>query len=88
MGPEQRSLTSETARHIQAALDQLPPDQRLAVILCDVQGLSYDEAAQAMAVELGTVKSRLSRARAHLRDLLAAKGELPAASQRLQERNP
>ena len=88
MGPEQRSLTSETARHIQAALDQLAPDQRLAVILCDVQGLSYDEAAQAMAVELGTVKSRLSRARAQLRDLLAAKGELPAASQRLQERNP
>jgi RNA polymerase sigma factor (sigma-70 family) len=88
MGPEQRSLTSETARHIQAALDQLPPDQRLAVTLCDVQGLSYDEAAQVMAVELGTVKSRLSRARAQLRDLLAAKGELPAASQRLQERNP
>lgn len=88
IGPEQRSLTSETARHIQAALDQLPPDQRLAVILCDVQGRSYDEAAQAMAVELGTVKSRLSRARAHLRDLLAAAGELPAASQRLQERNP
>jgi RNA polymerase sigma-70 factor, ECF subfamily len=88
MGPEQRSLTSETARHIQAALDQLPPDQRLTVILCDVQGLSYDEAAQTMAVELGTVKSRLSRARSQLRDVLAAKGELPAASQRLKERNP
>jgi RNA polymerase sigma factor (sigma-70 family) len=88
MGPEQRSLTSETARHIQAALDHLPPDQRLAVILCDVQGLSYEEAAQAMAVELGTVKSRLSRARAQLRDSLAAKGELPAASRRLKERHP
>ncbi|HLZ29549.1 MAG TPA: sigma-70 family RNA polymerase sigma factor [Chloroflexota bacterium] len=88
LGPEQRSLTAETARHIQAALDQLPPDQRLTVVLCDVQGLSYDEAAQAMAVELGTVKSRLSRARAQLRELLIAKGELPTASQRLQERNP
>src|SRR6266568_3656580 len=87
-GPEQHSLISETARQIQAALDQLPPDQRLTVTLCDVQGLSYDEAAQAMAVELGTVKSRLSRGRAQLRALLAAKGELPAASQRLQERNP
>jgi RNA polymerase sigma factor (sigma-70 family) len=88
VGPEQRSLTSETAREIQAALDLLPSDQRLTVILCDVQGLSYDEAAQAMAVELGTVKSRLSRGRAHLRDLLLAKGELPAAAQRLQQRNP
>jgi RNA polymerase sigma factor (sigma-70 family) len=87
-GPEQRSLSSETARHIQAALDHLAPDQRLTVILCDVQGLSYEEAALTMSVELGTVKSRLSRARATLREALAAKGELPAGSQRLQERNP
>ncbi len=87
VGPEQRSLTAETARQIQAALDQLPADQRLTVILCDVQGLSYDEVARAMAVELGTVKSRLSRGRAQLRDLLAARGELPASSQRLQQRN-
>jgi RNA polymerase sigma factor (sigma-70 family) len=86
--PEQRSLTAETARHIQAAIDRLPPEQRLTVVLCDVQGLSYDEAAQAMSVELGTVKSRLSRARAALRDLLAEKGELPGGSQRLPQRNP
>src|SRR6202171_319009 len=86
--PEERSLSAETARHIQEAIDRLPPDQRLTVVLCDVQGLSYDEAAQAMSVELGTVKSRLSRGRAQLRDLLAEKGELPGGSQRLQERNP
>jgi RNA polymerase sigma factor (sigma-70 family) len=88
VGPEERSLSAETARTIQAAIDRLPPDQRVTVILCDVQGLSYEEAAVAMAVELGTVKSRLSRARAQLRDLLAQKGELPAASRRLPERNP
>lgn len=88
LGPEQHSLSAETARHIQEAIDHLPHDQRLTVILCDVQGLSYDEAAQVMSIELGTVKSRLSRARAQLRDLLAAKGELPASAQRLQERNP
>jgi RNA polymerase sigma-70 factor (ECF subfamily) len=88
LGPEQRSLGAETARAIQAAIDQLPPEQRLAVVLCDVQGLSYEEAAQAMSVELGTVKSRLSRARAALREALAQKGELPASGQRLRERNP
>lgn len=87
-GPEQHSLTAETARNIQQAIDRLPPEQRLTVILCDVQGLSYDEAAQAMSVELGTVKSRLSRARAQLRVWLTQKGELPTGTARLQERNP
>jgi RNA polymerase sigma-70 factor (ECF subfamily) len=88
LNPEQHSLGAETARAIQAAIDRLPPDQRLTVILCDVQGLSYDEVALTMSVELGTVKSRLSRARAQLRDLLAEKGELPPGSQRLHQRNP
>jgi RNA polymerase sigma factor (sigma-70 family) len=87
-GPEEQTLGSETARHIQEAIDRLPPDQRLTVVLCDVQGLSYDEAAQIMSCELGTVKSRLSRARAQLRMLLIEKGELPARPARLQERNP
>ncbi len=85
--PEQQSLSAETARNIQQAIDRLPPDQRLTVILCDVQGLSYNEAAQIMSVELGTVKSRLSRARSQLRLLLIEKGELPARSTRLQERS-
>jgi RNA polymerase sigma-70 factor (ECF subfamily) len=87
-GPEQQSLSAETARHIQQAIDLLPAEQRLTVVLCDVQGLSYDEAAQIMSIELGTVKSRLSRARAQLRVLLSEKGELPAGSTRLQQRSP
>jgi RNA polymerase sigma factor (sigma-70 family) len=86
--PEQQALGAETARHIQQAIDRLPSEQRLTVVLCDVQGLSYEEAAQAMSCELGTVKSRLSRARAQLRVLLIEKGELPARPARLQERNP
>jgi RNA polymerase sigma-70 factor, ECF subfamily len=87
-GPEQCSMSSETARTIQQAIDRLPTEQRLAVVLCDVQGLSYDEVAAAMSVELGTVKSRLSRARAQLRHMLAEKGELPGGSQRLEQRKP
>jgi RNA polymerase sigma-70 factor (ECF subfamily) len=87
-GPDQRSLTAETGRQIQAALDRLPTEQRLTVVLCDVQGLSYDEVAEAMDVELGTVKSRLSRARAQLRTLLREQGELPSGVQRLTDRNP
>jgi RNA polymerase sigma-70 factor, ECF subfamily len=84
-GPEQSSLGTETARVIQDAIDRLAPDQRMTVVLCDVQGLSYEEVAQVMSVELGTVKSRLSRARALLRDVLTQKGELPASSQRLPQ---
>jgi RNA polymerase sigma-70 factor (ECF subfamily) len=87
-GPEQQSLGAETARAIQRAIDQLTPDQRMTVILCDVQGLSYDDVASIMSVELGTVKSRLSRARAQLRDWLAAQGELPGSGRRLHQRNP
>ena len=82
-GPEVSALSSETAAVIQAALERLPDDQRLVVVLCDVQGLKYEEAAAALEVAVGTVKSRLSRARACLRDELAARGELPSAGRRL-----
>jgi RNA polymerase sigma-70 factor (ECF subfamily) len=89
-GPELRALSAETARQIQAAIDRLPPDQRMTVILSDVQGLSYDEVAHAMEVELGTVKSRLSRARVRLRELLILEknSELGSRAQRLEQRNP
>jgi len=73
---EEHAQRLELARCLQEALAALPADYRLAVILCDVQGLSYDEIAQATGVSLGTVKSRISRARARLRDLLLARGEL------------
>jgi RNA polymerase sigma factor (sigma-70 family) len=87
--PEQRALSAEEARRIQAAIDRLPDEQRLTIVLCDVQGLSYDEAAQAMDVELGTVKSRLSRARARLREfLIERKSELESPIERLEQRNP
>lgn len=68
--PERAALNAETVASLERAIAQLPPEQRLCVLLIDVQGLDYDEAAQAMEVNLGTVKSRLSRARARLRELL------------------
>jgi len=68
--PEQATLSAESASAIEKALSQLPPEQRLCALLVDVQGLDYEEAAQAMSVNLGTLKSRLSRARAQLRELL------------------
>jgi RNA polymerase sigma-70 factor (ECF subfamily) len=85
LGPEPSAMRAETAAVIENALQQLPIDQRTIVSLCDVEGMSYEEAAEITNAELGTVKSRLSRARARLRDLLRARGELPGASERLAE---
>lgn len=70
--PLERLEQEESAAVIQRALDALPADQRLAAILCDVQGLDYKDIAVVMGVPLGTVKSRIARARARLRDLLQA----------------
>ncbi len=67
---------SDLRRFISRAALQLPPDQRITFVLSDIQGLSYEEIAEAMQVSLGTVKSRLSRARAKLRDALLAHEEL------------
>jgi RNA polymerase sigma-70 factor (ECF subfamily) len=55
---------------IQAALDSMPPDFRAAVVLCDIEGLSYEEIAATLGVKLGTVRSRIHRGRAQLRAAL------------------
>lgn len=61
----------EVQRRVHGAIAGLPPDQRLAVVLRDVQGLSYGEIAAVLQVPVGTVRSRLSRAREALRHTLA-----------------
>src|SRR4051812_22267640 len=66
--PVARATQAELGRLLESALGRLPEDQRVTVLLCDVQGYAYEEAAQITGVALGTVKSRLSRARAALRD--------------------
>jgi RNA polymerase sigma factor (sigma-70 family) len=62
------------ARHldsdVQAALEALAPEYRAAVVLCDIEGLSYEEIAATLGVKLGTVRSRIHRGRAQLRDAL------------------
>jgi RNA polymerase sigma factor (sigma-70 family) len=56
---------------VEAALAALPPDFRAAVVLCDIEGLSYDEIADVLDLKLGTVRSRIHRGRAMLRTALA-----------------
>jgi RNA polymerase sigma-70 factor (ECF subfamily) len=56
---------------VQAALQSLAPDYRAAVVLCDIEGFSYEEIAATMGVKLGTVRSRIHRGRAQLRAALA-----------------
>lgn len=56
---------------IQQALDALAPEYRAAVVLCDIEGLSYEEIAVTLGIKLGTVRSRIHRARAQLRTQLA-----------------
>jgi RNA polymerase sigma-70 factor (ECF subfamily) len=68
--PEEELLRQERRRLLLAALRRLSPEFRAAVVLRDVQGLSYDEAAAVAGVPVGTFKSRLHRARAELRELL------------------
>lgn len=82
-GPEDGALNAELRAALERALLQLPEDWRLIVVLSDVHGLSYQEVAMAAGLPLGTVKSRLSRARGRLRDILIATGELVPPSSRL-----
>ncbi|HEX6288014.1 MAG TPA: sigma-70 family RNA polymerase sigma factor [Herpetosiphonaceae bacterium] len=76
--PDERSLRNELAGEIQRSLDTLDSDQRLAIVLSDIQGFSYDEISAVTGWPLGTVKSRLSRGRAQLRNVLRQGELLPA----------
>lgn len=74
--PVAEATRSDLYRHLEAALQHLPPDQRTAVVLCDVYGMDYNEVAAMTASALGTVKSRIHRGRLKLRELLAEHREL------------
>jgi RNA polymerase sigma factor (sigma-70 family) len=69
--PEQVYADTQLDPQIQAALDALPPDFRVAVVLCDIEGLTYEEIAATLGIKLGTVRSRIHRGRVQLREALA-----------------
>lgn len=83
--PEEAAARAELNEAIQNCLADLPEDFRAAVVLVDLQGLDYSEAAQAIGKPLGTIKSRLARARSRLRDCLQGFWELLPAAFRLVE---
>jgi RNA polymerase sigma-70 factor (ECF subfamily) len=82
-GPEELAVRGEESSRVQQALLRLPADQRLAVVMCDLQGFSYEEIGEAMRCSLGTVKSRIARGREKLRMILveeAGTNRAPGAS--------
>ena len=72
--PDAHALRRELSIYLERSLTALPEDQRMVVLMVDVQGLDYHEVAEVMGIALGTVKSRLSRARAKIRQSLADDG--------------
>jgi RNA polymerase sigma-70 factor, ECF subfamily len=68
--PEQAYHDTHLAPDVQEALDALPPDFRVAVVLCDMEGLTYEEIAATLGIKLGTVRSRIHRGRLALRQAL------------------
>jgi len=82
--PEEQVLRSELNNLLQFGIGHLPDDQRLVLVLSDVQGFSYQEIAEIIEQPLGTVKSRLNRARRRLRDFLLEQQELLPSQYRLK----
>ena len=80
IGPAQLLDDRTYDADVQAALDALPPDFRVAVVLCDIEGLTYEEISDLLGIKLGTVRSRIHRGRAQLRDALAHRTPRPPPS--------
>jgi RNA polymerase sigma-70 factor (ECF subfamily) len=85
MSPEEEAEAGELEHAIQHCLDALPVEFRTVVVLADVQGLDYTEVSVAARVPLGTIKSRLARARLRLRECLQGFRELLPSAFRLEE---
>lgn len=86
-GPEQTYHDTRFDDDVQKALDALAPDFRAAVVLCDIEGLSYEEISATLGVKLGTVRSRIHRGRAQLREALAHRAPETVAAQQGRPRS-
>jgi RNA polymerase sigma factor (sigma-70 family) len=80
LGPEQSYTDAHFDDDVQRALDALSADFRAAVVLCDIEGLSYEEIATTLGIKLGTVRSRIHRGRSQLREALAHRAPRPAVT--------
>lgn len=69
-GPQEALLRREQIEQILKGMEQLKPEQREVIILRDIQGLSYEEVGSVLQCSIGTVKSRINRARGRLREIL------------------
>jgi len=85
MTPDQKAEADEVEHAIQHCLDNLPLEFKTVVVMADIQGMDYTEVATSIRVPLGTIKSRLARARLRLRECLHGFEELLPASYRLEE---
>jgi RNA polymerase sigma-70 factor (ECF subfamily) len=87
MTPSEKMEADEIEHAIQHCLDSLPLQFKTVVVMADLQGMDYSEVARAIRVPLGTIKSRLARARLRLRECLQGFAELLPANYRLKERS-
>lgn len=82
--PEQIYHDARLDPDLQSALDSLAPEFRAAIVLCDIEGLSYEEIGATLGVKLGTVRSRIHRGRAALREYLRVSGKADSGHERVQ----
>jgi len=85
MSPEEEVEADDLEHAIQHCLDELPVEFRAVIVLADIQGMDYKEVSASVRVPLGTIKSRLARARLRLRECLQGFWELLPAAFRLEE---
>jgi RNA polymerase sigma-70 factor (ECF subfamily) len=85
MTPDQEAEAEELEHALQHCLNNLPLEFKTVVVMADIQGMDYSEVSVAVRVPLGTIKSRLARARLRLRECLQGFSELLPASFRLEE---
>ena len=88
-GTEEQVVAKDERQRLREAIDCLPDDQREALILTQLEKVSYEETARALGVSEGTVKSRVNRAKARLKEILSAERELsPPGNVQKDERRP